>query len=71
MHFGNQELNYVSLVLLKFHWNTTFILNDSLFLIYLINVIVLTGVMGVLMKLSFPEKGDTDHSMKKVKIYYL
>jgi hypothetical protein len=22
--------------------------------------------MGVLMKLSFPEKGDTDHSMKKV-----
>ena len=23
--------------------------------------------MGVLIKLSFPEKGDTDHSMKKVK----
>ena len=22
--------------------------------------------MGVLIKLSFPEKGDTDHSMKKV-----
>lgn len=38
-----------------------------LFLLYLINFIVSTEVMGVLIKLSFPEKGDTDHSMKKVK----
>ena len=37
-----------------------------LVLIYCIDFIIYTEVMGVLIKLSFPEKGDTDHSMKKV-----